>query len=105
MSTTIRGVRRLVLAVVVILLAFSASGVLSLAEVEPCTAGEPAGRDDGACAPTCVTCGCCVLAVEPAAASASTMLNLPSTDQSLALIPPRAAEPRDVLHVPKRARA
>jgi hypothetical protein len=99
-----RGVRRLVLAVVVTLLTFSASGVVSLADVEPCTTGEPAGHDDGACAPTCVTCGCCVHAVEPAAPAVATTVDFPPADQLLFPGRSPATDPRDVLHVPKRAR-
>jgi hypothetical protein len=98
-------VRRFTLAVVVSLLAFSASGVVSLAGAEPCTAGEPAGRDDRACAPTCVTCGCCVQAVEPAAAATTGAPNLPAAIQLPALIHPPATDPRDVLHVPKGVHA
>jgi len=105
MTTTMGRMRRLVLTVIVSLLAFSASGVVSLAGAEPCAAGAPAGRDDVDCAPTCVTCGCCVQAVEPVSVAVAATLSLPAVDQLLSPAHPPTANPRDVLHVPKRARA
>jgi hypothetical protein len=47
-------VRRIALAIIVALLTFSASGVVSLVRAEPCTANEPAGSDDSNCPPACV---------------------------------------------------
>jgi len=100
-----RGVRRLMLAVIVTLLAFSASGVVGLVGAEPCAAGEPTGGNDADCAPTCVTCGCCVQAVEPVAVAVASAVSLPAVDQLLFPGRPPTVSPRDVLHVPKRARA
>jgi hypothetical protein len=94
-------VRRFALAIIVGLLTLSASGVSSLVINEPCTGYELAGSDDGACPPTCVTCGCCPQAVEP-----MTVVLLMSPDIVIADIPaflpdlPRT-DPRDILHVPK----
>ena len=58
-------VRRFVLPVIVLLLTVSASGIFSLAMSEPCGSTELVGGDS-ACPPTCVTCGCCAQAAEPA---------------------------------------
>lgn len=95
-------VRRFVLAVIVGLLTFSASGVWALVATEPCTGYEQPGQDDRACPPTCVTCGCCAQAVEPV------MLHVAATvtpaDADLPVVAPSHPkdEARDILHVPKR---
>ncbi len=93
--------RRFASAIIVALLMFSASGVSALVVGEPCTIDEQPGREDGACPPTCVTCGCCAQAAEPAILPATGSLEAPVADISL-LIPrqPRTS-PSDVLHVPK----
>lgn len=94
-------VRRFALAIIVSLLTFSASGVVSLVRAEPCTASEPAGRNDSACPPTCVTCGCCALAAETL-----TLVAMISPDKSISDLVPALpqlpkSDPRDILHVPK----
>jgi len=95
-------VRRLALAIVVAILAFSASGAEGLFCAEPCTPYEQSQSRDTACPPTCVTCGCCALAVEATAA--------PETDPSLVgamalclplISPLPASDPGDILHVPR----
>ncbi|MFN7981299.1 MAG: hypothetical protein U0Q11_05525 [Vicinamibacterales bacterium] len=96
--------QRFVLAVIVALLTFSASGAATLLVVEPCSAYDLSGKD-GTCPPTCVTCGCCAQAIEPVALVVPTMPEQSSGD---AVAPP-ARQPltasSDVLHVPKRVRA
>jgi hypothetical protein len=94
-------VRRFALAVVVGLLAFSASGVSALAISEPCTGYELPGQDDGNCPPTCVTCGCCAQGVEPSPLPVTEALPLPSSE--LRFVPVRylKAPPSDILHVPR----
>jgi hypothetical protein len=94
-------VRRFVHAIIVALLTFNASGTFALVVVEPCTGYEQPGREDGACPPTCVTCGCCAQAVEPVALQVAV-----SPDALIAEIharTPRAPKTRarDILHVPK----
>lgn len=93
--------RRLILAFIVALLTFSASGAYALVIAEPCTGYEQADQDDGACPPTCVTCGCCAQAAEPAILPMGSSLEAPVTDVSP--LSPRVpkATPRDILHVPK----
>jgi hypothetical protein len=93
-------VRRFALAIIVALLAFSASGAVSLVRAEPCAANELAR--DNACPPTCVTCGCCARAAETVAtvaidASSGPLGEIPSSLHSLS-----TTAPRDILHVPKR---
>ena len=93
--------RRLVLAIIVATLTISASGLTSLVVNEPCVTAERPGRDEGACPPTCVTCGCCAQAVEPVAIAisatpASLIAGIPDV---LPAVQP--ATPRDILHVPK----
>jgi len=98
-TARIAGVRRLVLAIIVGVLTFSASGLPSLIAGEPCTGYEQPG--DAACPPTCVTCGCCAQAAEPALVPVTSSLEVPVADVS-PLIPHLAkASPRDILHVPK----
>jgi len=94
-------VRRFVLAIIVGLLTLSASGVSSLVINEPCTNHESQGRDDGACPPTCVTCGCCAQAAEPVTVVVAMSPEVLVAD-IVAFLPdiPRTA-PRDILHVPK----
>ena len=94
-------VRRFALAIIVALLSLSASGVSSLVLAEPCTGYEQSGREDGTCPPTCVTCGCCAQAAEPAILPVTSSLEAPVADVS-PLIPrlPKTS-PSDVLHVPK----
>jgi hypothetical protein len=94
-------VRRLVLAIVVGLLTFSASGAYSLAINEPCTGYELPGRDDGACPPTCVTCGCCAQAVEPVMVVVAVSPDVLIADVPSFLSDLLQIDPRDVLHVPK----
>lgn len=95
-------VRRLAFAIVVVILAISASGAQALFCGEPCTAYEQSQSRDTACPPTCVTCGCCTLAVEPTAALETDPSLLAAMALVLPLISPLpASDPRDILHVPK----
>jgi hypothetical protein len=95
-------VPRLGLAIIVALLAFSATGLSALVVAEPCAGDEQPVSEHGGCAPTCVTCGCCAQAVEPAA--------LAGADSPEALVVaitpfvPRVptTRARDILHVPRR---
>ena len=48
--------------------------------LEPCTGYEQPGREDGACPPTCVTCGCCAQAVEPVVLRSSARSTPPVAD-------------------------
>ena len=96
-----RAVRRFVFAIIVATLTFSASGVVGLVTLEPCTANEAAGND-GACPPTCVTCGCCAQAAEPAALIVSCAPDDPLSEVDTPLPHLPGTEPRDILHVPKR---
>jgi len=96
-------VRRAILATIVGLLSFSASGVSTLVIDEPCIGYELPGSDEGVCAPTCLTCGCCAQAAEPVVVIAATSPEIPVADIT-AFLPylPRTA-PHDILHVPKPA--
>ena len=96
-------VQRFALAIIVGLLTLSASGVSTLVAGEPCTGYEITGQgeDDGACPPTCVTCGCCAQAAEPVGIAISSSLDIPVA-HLIAVLPgiPRT-DPLDILHVPK----
>ena len=95
--------QRFAFALVVGWLTLSASGVSTLIAGEPCTGYELTGQgeDDGACPPTCVTCGCCAQAAEPVAVAVSSSPDVPLSDL-IAVLPriPRT-DPLDILHVPK----
>ncbi|MGH9383803.1 MAG: hypothetical protein ACRD2N_05910 [Vicinamibacterales bacterium] len=93
--------RRFVLAIVVGLLTLSASGISSLVINEPCNGYELPGSDDGACLPTCVTCGCCAQAVEPVTVVVAISPDLPIADVTAFLPRLPRTNPRDILHVPK----
>ncbi len=93
-------VRRLALAIIVGVLTLSASGLSSLVTEEPCTGYEQAG-DDGACPPTCVTCGCCARAAEPVLVVVAVSPDIPVADL-LAFLPRLPGmHSCDILHVPK----
>jgi hypothetical protein len=94
-------VRRLALAFVVALLAFSVSGASALLVAEPCTGFERPGTTDAACPPTCVTCGCCVQAVEPLTVAIASTPDILITDIAAVLPHFGTADPRPILHVPK----
>jgi hypothetical protein len=98
-------VRRFVLVVIVALLAFSASGAFALVVPEPCSVFEQTGSDDGACPPTCVTCGCCAQPLEAMALTVATAPDSPlAAPASLISGLPKTA-PGDILHVPRLRRA
>jgi hypothetical protein len=94
-------VLKLVHAVVVAMLAVSASGVSTIVIGEPCTGFEEQAVDDGACPPTCVTCGCCAQAADTAPPAVTRSVETPVADFTpfLRFLPPTS--PRDILHVPK----
>jgi len=92
---------RFALAIIAGLLTFSASGVYSLVINEPCTGYERPGSDDGACPPTCVTCGCCAQAVEPVTVVVAVSPDVPIADVPSFLPALPRIDPRDVLHIPK----
>jgi len=96
-------VRRLVFAILVGLLTLSASGVSTLIAGEPCTGYELTGQggDDGACPPTCVTCGCCAQAVDTVAVVVVTSPDIPIADLAAFLRDLPRTNPREILHVPK----
>ena len=93
--------RRFLLALIVALLSFSASGVSRSVVGEPCTGSEQPGRDDGACPPICVTCGCCAQAAEPVVLPVVISHDVPPApiEQRIPGLP--RTNPRDILHVPK----
>lgn len=94
-------VRRLAFAIIVALLTFTASGAYALVIAEPCTGYEQPGQEDGACPPTCVRCGCCTQAAEPAILTVASSLEVPVTIVSPLIPRVPKASPRDILHVPK----
>ena len=93
--------RRFGLAIVVALLAFSASGISALVIAEPCSPYERPGQEDNACPPTCVTCGCCVHAVEPVSLRVATSPDDPIAEVHAFVPRLPATRARDILHVPK----
>jgi hypothetical protein len=101
-------VRRFALALVVGLLALSASGLSSLVVAEPCSAyelGGQSGETDRDCPPTCVICGCCAQAVEPGVAVIASSPDAP-VPLAVFLLPRYPdTDPRDILHVPRIALA
>jgi len=94
-------VRRLALALIVGILSFSATGVARLIVGEPCLAFALSAEDDGNCPPTCVTCGCCAQAAEPAAIVVASSLESPVPQFAPVLPAFTEINPRDILHVPK----
>lgn len=93
--------RRLALTLIVGILSFSATGVVRLIVGEPCQAFALSAEDDGNCPPTCVTCGCCAQAAEPAAVVVASSLDSPLLQFAPVLPAFTETDPRDILHVPK----
>ena len=95
--------RRLALAILVVLLALSASGASSLIVDEPCTGHEMTGQgdDEGQCPPWCVTCGCCAQAAEAVYVMLSDTPETPVGPLAPVLPHIPAIEPADILHVPR----
>jgi hypothetical protein len=96
-----RDVRRFCLALLVGLLSVSASGASSLIVPEPCAGYEETGREDAACPPTCVTCGCCAQAAEPVQLVVTITLHAPVAPGAAVVPALPDVAPRDILHVPK----
>jgi hypothetical protein len=96
-----RDVRRFVLVLVVGLLTVSASGAATVIVGEPCTGDEVAGEDDGGCPPTCVTCGCCAQAAEPAVDLIASTPDIVAKRADAIPTPFPKADPQPILHVPK----
>jgi hypothetical protein len=94
-------VRRFVLAIIVGLLTLSASDVSGFVINEPCTGYELPGSDDGACPPTCVTCGCCAQAIDTVTVVVATSPDVRVADMADFLPDLPRTSPRDILHVPK----
>lgn len=94
--------RRLALVLLVGLLSFSATGVVRLMVGEPCLAFTLSAEDDGNCPPTCVTCGCCAQAAEPAAIVVASSVDTPVPHFTAVLPAFLETDPRDILHVPKQ---
>jgi hypothetical protein len=101
-SATITTVRRVLLAIIVGLLALSASGASTLILAEPCGGYDLAGDPDGACPPTCVTCGCCAQPAESVPITVQRSREAPVDDVEQLLPPVLKTDPHDILHVPKR---
>lgn len=104
-DASIDSVRKFLLAAIVALLAFSASGASALIVGEPCTGIELAGQDDGACPPTCVTCGCCAQASEPMVLQVAVAVENVVESPDIATPRLSTTPPRDILHVPKSPRS
>jgi len=100
-SARIDAMQRFALAIVVALLTFSASGVSALAIGEPCSPYEQPGREDSSCPPTCVTCGCCVHAIEPMTLQVVLSPDLPVAEVHAFIPRLLATRAHDILHVPK----
>jgi hypothetical protein len=70
---------------------------------ESCALVEKTGESQHSdCPPTCVTCGCCVQAVEPTDIVVYTSFAAPVSGPAVPEYRLIQSEPRDVLHVPKR---
>ena len=92
---------RVGLAIIISLLTFSASGLSALMVDEPCTGYEQSAGDDAACPPTCVTCGCCAQAAEPATLAVA-LVSADPIAHAIGFIPQIPQTPaHEILHVPK----
>lgn len=93
--------RRFGLAIIVALLTLSASGIAALVIAEPCNGYQRPGQEDGACPPTCVTCGCCAQAAEPVILPVASSPEVPvvGIEGLIPRVPQTRA--REILHVPK----
>ena len=92
---------RLALAILVTILSFSASGLMTVLMDEPCSPTESSSQRDTDCPPTCVTCGCCVQPTEVARVTITVAPESVSTVQPALVVRVPATEPQDILHVPR----
>ena len=96
---------RLALALLCGMLILSLSGVTVLAVGERCSAFEQTSSDHDSCPPTCVTCGCCAQAVEPAAVQVDATPKPSPVEPPPVVVQFPAASPPGILHVPKFLRS
>jgi hypothetical protein len=82
-------------------LSFSASGISSLIVGEPCAGFSETAEHDNDCPPTCVTCGCCAQAAEPAIIAIASLPAAPVPDLVAVLPAAPKTLSSDILHVPK----
>jgi hypothetical protein len=92
---------RLALALLVTILSFSASGLMTVLLDEPCSPTESSSQRDSDCPPTCVTCGCCVQPTEVARVAMTFAPESISTVGPALVVRVPDSEPQDILHVPK----
>ena len=93
---------RFALALFVVALSVSTSGVLDLVVPEPCSIEEAGSlQDDGSCAPTCMRCNCCSRSIEVMTATLASA-HLPIASEVLpAFAFVSSGSPSEILHVPK----
>ena len=92
---------RLALALLVTVLSFSASGLMSVLVDEPCSPTESSSQRDTDCPPTCVTCGCCTQPTEVARITVTFAPQSVSTLEPALVVRVSDSEPQDILHVPR----
>ena len=97
------GVGRFARILLAAMLIVSASGVFSLVVDEPCTVFELTSEaaDEGACPPTCLTCGCCAQVLEPQVLAVVFTPENPVLEGVAVLPRIPKTEPIEILHVPK----
>jgi hypothetical protein len=95
-------VRRFFFAIVVGTLCSTVSGVSALAIDEPCSGLELPANGDDLCPPSCLTCGCCAQAAEPALVVARSSPDAPRTKPLAFPSSLPRINPLEILHVPKQ---
>jgi hypothetical protein len=98
---TIVPMRRVALAVVMLLLGFTTSGLAVFVAPEQCDFIETRETDERDCPPICVTCGCCAQATEATVSIAVAEVELAVSEFVTTIPRLLKAEPQDVLHVPR----
>jgi hypothetical protein len=95
---------RFALALVLALFFSQAVVYPAAAALEVCAEACPDDRPDGTCDPTCADCTCCGHTARPLAVLASAVAPPTTSEHTPAVslgLAARAAEPRDVFHVPR----
>ena len=92
---------RLALALLVTVLSFSASGLMTVLVDEPCSPTESSSQRDTDCPPTCATCGCCVQPTEVARVMMTFAPESVTTVEPGLVARVPDSEPQDILHVPR----
>lgn len=95
-----KGLKRVLLFAVLLILFADASGAMAFVSAETCTSASDSAPDN-ACPPLCVRCGCCAQPVVPTVELSLAEVLVSFRSPTPYFASPRVGSPHDILHVPK----